>query len=103
MTDPQIYYRLVDRHYTTGVTVDTLQFRLVRKTPAGAWIAEMWDRDALYPRFVLDGKGKRYAYPDLEDAKASFLIRKQRQVGQNRAPHKIIFSPTLFQPRLVAC
>lgn len=76
-----IYYR-----YENGDKVDEkfsihlLEFRVIRKTAKGAWISDIWDHDGKFARFVLDGSGKRYAYPTKADARNSFIIRKKRQI-----------------------
>lgn len=53
------------------------RFRILRRTPKGCWI-EANGRKA--ERFVLDGNGKRFAYPTLELAMDSYRIRKRRQI-----------------------
>jgi hypothetical protein len=94
------YYRYDDSPYVdAGPRLS--EYVLVRKTPKGAWIVAAWTarhygvaRLAEHPaeelrrehgaRFVLDGKGRRFAYPDLADAKESYRIRKVRQIQHCR-------------------
>lgn len=96
----ETYYRYDDSFYVdAGPRLS--EYVLVRKTPKGAWIVAQWTarhygipRLAEYPaeylkrehnaRFVLDGKGRRFAYPDLADAKESYRIRKARQIQHCR-------------------
>jgi len=90
------YYRYDDSPYVDAGPVLS-EYRLVRKTPKGAWISPYWVTDAAADRcqtpvmrraygirFVLDGKGRRFAYPDLADAKESYRIRKVRQIQHCR-------------------
>ena len=50
------------------------RFRVIRRTKAGAWL-DVWGEE----KFVLDGAGRRYAYPTEDAAWESFKIRKVRQ------------------------
>lgn len=90
---PEFYYRLVDELVwdESAIRVDTLVFRVRRRTPKGAWIQlvnraygpNLTGMSLTYERrerFVLDGPGRRYAYPDMEAAIESYRIRKQRHV-----------------------
>jgi len=52
-------------------------YHVLRRTEKGVWIRVDWDRD----RFILDGSGKRFAYPTKEAAKEGLLRRKLRQIG----------------------
>ena len=51
------------------------QFRVIRTTPKGVWLDD-YGRE----RFVLNDAHKRFAYPTIELARKSFLIRKRRQL-----------------------
>lgn len=79
--DAERYYREVDGWFVNDKpSIQLREFRLVSRTAKGAWITDLWDHDSSYKRFVLDGDGKRFAYPTKELARASFIIRKQRQI-----------------------
>lgn len=87
------YYRIADRLlWEDGrMAIEIEEYRVVKKTPKGAWIKRMPFKvgDAVYgdryggkPRFVLDGAGRRFAYANLEDAIASYRRRKQVHVSR---------------------
>lgn len=94
-----VYYRLEDSPYA-GHEPRTLKFYRVRKTARGAWVVASWAyyrraepletcsatvlREQFGARLVLDGKGRRYCYPDLGDARESYRIRKVRQIQHAR-------------------
>jgi hypothetical protein len=77
------YYRYYD-HGENYIGVE--QFKVLRRTPKGVWLdtPNGWPQTT---RFVLDGFGKRYAYPTLEAAWASFRIRKMRHLQHLAAQH----------------
>ncbi|RWH49569.1 MAG: hypothetical protein EOQ80_06590 [Mesorhizobium sp.] len=52
------------------------RFRILRETPKGVWLDDYGQE-----RFVLKDAKKRWAYPTIELARESFLIRKQKQVA----------------------
>lgn len=64
--DPRMY----------GIYLET--FTVLRHTPKGVWLA-LYAGDEK-GKFVLNGKGKRYAYNNKEDAMESYKIRRQRRV-----------------------
>lgn len=72
-------YRYNSYHDTDPPTVHVTTYNVLRETPRGWWIEEWEGAGDRYKRFVLKGKGKRYAYPDKEDAWQSFVRRKTRQ------------------------
>jgi hypothetical protein len=82
MNAPIFYYRLQEHLlYDEGMmTVEVKKFVQVRRTKRGAWIVPC-GYDNGKERFVLDGEGKRFAYQDMDQAVASFKIRKWRQIG----------------------
>lgn len=83
---PVEYYRYVDDHYdSTGTRVVRQTLVLHKKTERGAWIKWPWDHDGTWKKFVLDGDGKRWAYPDVDKALRSFEIRKTRQIQRCKA------------------
>lgn len=77
----EIYYREENARGSDDIlAISVIRFRVVKRTPRGRWIAPTWDHDARFKKFVLDGVGKRYAYPTREEARASFIIRKRREI-----------------------
>jgi hypothetical protein len=58
-----------------NVRIGLTWYRIVRKTPKGAWI-DVWGQQ----KFVLDNARKRYAYPTEELARDSFIERKEWQI-----------------------
>jgi hypothetical protein len=56
--------------------------RVIRETAKGVWLDD-WS----VPRFVLKDARKRFAYPTIELARKSFLIRKRHQVGHLSRQH----------------
>lgn len=81
-----MYYRLMDAYGPDNkAVITTLKYRVLRETPKGVWLVPDWASDDWpKPRFVLNGSGKRYAYTSFERAKASYKIRKERQIGHAR-------------------
>lgn len=74
------YYRFEDH----GGYIECIKYDLIKKTPKGAWIRRTlpWHGTQVnQKRFVLDGEGKRLAYPTKELARTSFIARKRRQVA----------------------
>jgi len=65
----ETYYRYEGGPIWEGGTmfIYLIRFNVVKRTPKGAWIiqVESWKPKR---RFVLDGDGKRYAYPTQEAA-----------------------------------
>jgi hypothetical protein len=82
-------YRLEDGDYPPNCfssPVNVRHFRVIKETPCGAWVVEYW-RDLVTieelsdkKRFVLNGPGRRLCYPDLGQARQSYLLRKQRHL-----------------------
>lgn len=93
-------YRYDDSYDNTRNAPVLREFRVVRKTPAGAWVIPGWRycrmvkpleerpirelRDDWGARFVLDGDGKRYCHETEVMARASYGIRKRRQIQHCR-------------------
>jgi hypothetical protein len=98
-----LYYRVSGRGisaYNADPTKDSYSFHLelesfkvLRRTTKGAWIVSigMYDYASFqvlqmsrpigrYAKFVLDGKGKRFAYQDIDNARNSFRIRRLRYI-----------------------
>ena len=92
----ETWYRYEDRHTAPpldefdnpigkgGVTIDLLEFEVVRHTPKGIWVRRA-RRHRHYvddtQRFVLTNAHKRYVCPTIEEAQLSFLARKKKQLG----------------------
>ncbi|RWI48375.1 MAG: hypothetical protein EOR34_10775 [Mesorhizobium sp.] len=68
------WYRYEDSSSSTP-SIHLRRLRVLRETPKGVWLD-----DYVQERFVLKDANKRWAYPTIELARASFLIRKRRQV-----------------------
>lgn len=95
----EVYYRIEDSPLADHEP-RLLTYYLVRKTARGAWVVPSYSyyrrterleaasatvlRDEFGARFVLDGKGRRYCYPNMGDARESYRIRKQRQIQHAR-------------------
>lgn len=81
----ECYYRYYD---SGGEYVYLHAFRVLRRTPKGVWVeTEGYPR---YERFVLDSGRRRFCYPTLEEAWASFLKRKERQLLILSAQHDTV-------------
>lgn len=82
----EIYYREVNARWSNErLAISVEELHVVRRTPKGCWvISAYWYGRGDYPKhlekFILDGAGKRYAYPTREAARASFIIRKEREI-----------------------
>lgn len=82
------YYREENARMSDDVlAISCIEFYVVSRTPKGVWVAPTWDGEGRFKHFVLEGKGKRYAYPTREEARASFIIRKQREIQHTRIQH----------------
>jgi hypothetical protein len=77
------WYRYDDsRWFDSRPSVHLRVFRVARETPKGVWLAEYG-----FEKFVLNDARKRFAYPTIELARESFLIRKRRQLGYLSSQH----------------
>lgn len=87
MTD--VFYREENARVSDDVlAISVIEFRVVRRTPKGCWITPEWNADdTKYLRFILDGVGKRYAYPTREGARDSFIRRKQKEIQHCARQH----------------
>lgn len=75
------YYREVNAVDARGEPkISLIEYYVVSKTSKGAWIAPSWDQEGRWKRFVLDGDGKRWAYPSKQLARKSFIRRKRREI-----------------------
>lgn len=84
------WYRFENFRYAGGVdewgdpipgdgraAVRVVEIAVVKFTPKGAWVIDHYDDRK---RFVLGAARKRYACPTIEEARASFVARKRRQI-----------------------
>lgn len=100
MSEREVWYRYEQRDLAapfdeTGrmpgrTTVELLTFEVVRRTPKGAWIARLFRTSNEFgggggfrgaERFVLASARRRYACPSRDEAMASFVARKRRQIA----------------------
>ncbi len=83
----ETWYRYEDKLYSIGVDEDgdslgsetrVILFRceVIKRTPCGAWVNGPNGK-----RFVNLNHTKSFACPTIEEAKASFLARKKRQIS----------------------
>ena len=79
-----IFYREDDGY---GDDIRLSEFRVFSVTPRGAWIVRSWDREGNFKRFVLEGLGRRHAYPTKELARDSYIQRKKRQIQHAARQH----------------
>lgn len=91
-----IWYRFEDVRYAAPLNeydepagpgrlvVELRKYHLTARTPKGVWLGIWAGRK---DRFVLDSAHKRFACPTIEEARVSFVARKnrQRQIHQARA------------------
>lgn len=75
------WYRIreVQGEYAPHVYVD--EYPVEKETPCGVWLDLGWGAR----RFVLHGARKRWACPTREEAKESFIARKQKHLRILRA------------------
>lgn len=96
---PHLYRVTEWRNYNDDVVVSVDTHAIVRETPGGFWVLKCADtpgnqwpydnkeaymrflRHTKQVRFVLKGGHKRFAYPDIPSACASYLRRKERHVA----------------------
>ena len=85
------YYRYVEecQWECSEMIIRTKRYRMDKKTPKGAWIIQHEYGNAKR-RFVLDGEGKRWAYPTEPQALASFIRRKEVHI--NRLKDHLVFA-----------
>lgn len=91
--DTDIWYRFAECRVSNGVDeyenglghhmeVRCNTYRVVRRTPKGAWIVQVWGKNTSgRKRFVLTASHKHYACPTVDEAKASFRARKKKQIS----------------------
>jgi hypothetical protein len=76
----EIYYRIVDRTENGKHFMALEEWPVVSRALKGAWVRHFYDHEGYRKKFCLDGEGKRWAYPTIEAARESFIIRKKRQI-----------------------
>ena len=73
-----------DAHGPSSCAIRLMEFKVVKTTPKGVWLSRKSGLDDFtdsYKRFVRRDAVKRYACPTIQEAKESFIARKERQVG----------------------
>lgn len=85
----EIYYREVNSQWSDDIlAISCIEYRVVRRTPKGRWITPTWNSDdTRFLKFVLDGLGRRHAYPTRELARESFIIRKRKEIQHCARQH----------------
>ena len=82
------FYREKNARMSEDVlAISVIEYRVVKRTPAGFWIAPLWDHDARFKKFVLAGLGRRHAYPTRQLARESFIRRKQKEIQHCARQH----------------
>lgn len=70
------------------LAISCIEYRVISRTPKGCWITPEWNSDdTRFRHFILDGSGRRFAYPTRELARESFIIRKKREIQYCSAQH----------------
>ena len=82
MSTSEIYYREENARWSNDVlAISCIRYRVVRRTPQGVWITPEWNQEnTRFLHFVLDGEGKRFAYPTRELARQNFIRRKKSEI-----------------------
>ena len=76
----EIYYRLREQLlYDSEMKIVADKYVLIKRTPKGVWVTAIENGQGK-KRFVLDGKGRRFAYTAMKEAIISFKKRKRRQI-----------------------
>lgn len=82
------FYREENARMSDDVlAISVIEYRVVKRTPAGFWIAPLWDHDARFKKFVLAGLGRRHAYPTRQLARESFIARKKKEIQHCARQH----------------
>lgn len=71
------YYRFHDPDSIESTRIACERFNIIKRTRRGVWIGVNYNSRK---RFVLDGDGRRYAYPTKELALHSYVQRKKAQI-----------------------
>ena len=98
MEQGDTWYRFEDKYYSPGadewgdplpgtkMEVHLFTYKVIKRTPKGVWLSR-WGYGAGQPgwhtkaRFVLNEATRRFACPTEEEAKQSFIARKQKQAS----------------------
>ncbi len=85
-----VFYREVNSRMSDDVlAISCIEYNVVKRTPRGAWIEPKWVTDynfedlehrKMHWKFILDGVGRRFAYPTRELARESFIARKRKEI-----------------------
>lgn len=110
--EQEVWYRFEDHTYSvvvdaereelrTSAEITLIRFPVLRKTPMGVWLNIGFIDE--HKRFVLTKARKRFACPTIEEAKESFIARKQFQVRiyQSRAAKAQHFIDRINSPFFV--
>lgn len=84
-----VWYRYTSR--SGFISLDA--YPVLRETAKGVWL---WDRDEVRQRFVLREGKKQWACPTVNDALASFLARKRRQLSLLRSQYFLVSDVVQF-------
>lgn len=87
----QPFFRIVDNDGDTSVHPPVLQLLfVVRVTPKGGWVTWGWAANRILSgvkpfdkkscRLVIEGTGRAFAYPTIELAMKSYVLRKKAQI-----------------------
>ena len=90
MTD-EYWYRYEEVHYAASaltpgasrIELRLMEYKVLKHTPKGVWIDPYYVRGWAVSgerRFVRRNATKRFACPTIEEARESFLARKNRQI-----------------------
>lgn len=88
-----LFYREVNAQWSEDrLAISANEYKVIKTTPKGVWIVPMYyaGRPDMWKRFkcfVLEGAGRRYAYPTREQARESFIIRKKKEIQHCLAQH----------------
>lgn len=90
----ELWYRYEDKRYAAPLNewdepegqgrlvVNLRKFEVLKHTPKGVWLRALGCSDK---HFVLLQSTKRFACPTIEEAKASFTARKNKQIRIHQA------------------
>src|ERR1017187_10942745 len=100
------FYRFSDCPWTDQHGAIESNWYMVKETPKGYWIAEQWDSQATYKKFVLKDGRKRFAYPTREQAFDAYLKRKEKQVTilthqLDKARMRLVHNKTVGIPEII--
>lgn len=89
-----IFYREVNAQWPGDdlLAISCVEHRVIKRTPCGVWIVPAYWGDRpdswhLMKRFVVEGDGKRFAYPTRLRARESFIARKKKEIQHAMRQH----------------